>query len=88
MKKVSYQGVQGAYSQSAAKKFFGEEIATYGTFTFKDALKSAQDDKTPSDVNHCWTFSFSLTSDDGGVFYVCTMRLSLCDYLPPRPIQR
>ena len=53
MKKVSYQGVPGAYSQSAAKKFFGEEIATYGTFTFKEALRNAVPEETPTDVNHC-----------------------------------
>ena len=41
MKKVSYQGVQGAYSQSAAKKFFGEEIDTIGTNSFEDALNYA-----------------------------------------------
>ncbi|NMI83986.1 MAG: prephenate dehydratase [Candidatus Nitrosopelagicus brevis] len=52
MKKVSYQGVQGAYSQSAAKKFFGEEIDTIGTSSFEDALKSAQNDKTSSDVSY------------------------------------
>jgi len=52
MKKVSYQGVQGAYSQSAAKKFFGEEIDTIGTSSFEDALNSAQDNKTPSDVDY------------------------------------
>ena len=52
MKKVSYQGVQGAYSQSAAKKFFGEEIDTFGTNSFEDALNSAQEGKTPSDTNY------------------------------------
>tara|TARA_Y100000590_G_scaffold10266_1_gene12682 strand:- start:465 stop:1289 length:825 start_codon:yes stop_codon:yes gene_type:complete len=53
MKKVSYQGVQGAYSQSAAKKFFGEEIDTYGIDTFEEVLKSAIPDESPTDVNHC-----------------------------------
>ena len=52
MKKVSYQGVQGAYSQSAAKKFFGEEIDTVGTNSFEDALNSAQNDKTSTDENY------------------------------------
>ena len=52
MKKVSYQGVPGAYSQSAAKKFFGEGIETIGTDSFEDALNSAQEDRTPSDVNY------------------------------------
>ena len=53
MKKVSYQGVPGAYSESAARKFFGEEISTIGCFTFKDALISAVPEKSPTDVNHC-----------------------------------
>ena len=53
MKKVSYQGVPGAYSESAARKFFGEEIATFGDFTFKDALRSAVPEEPPTDVNHC-----------------------------------
>ena len=52
MKKVSYQGVPGAYSQSAAKKFFGEEIDTIGTNSFEEALNSAQNDKTLSDVDY------------------------------------
>ena len=53
MKKVSYQGVPGAYSESAARKFFGEEISTIGCFTFKDTLISAVPEKSPTDVNHC-----------------------------------
>ena len=53
MKKVSYQGVPGAYSESAARKFFGEEISTIGCFTFKDALRSAVPEEPPTDVNHC-----------------------------------
>ena len=52
MKKVTYQGVPGAYSQSAAKKFFGDEIDTIATHSFEDALNSAQEDRTPSDVNY------------------------------------
>ncbi len=52
MKKVSYQGVQGAYSQSAAKKFFGKEIDTIGTDSFENALNFAQDDETSSDVSY------------------------------------
>ena len=52
MKKVSYQGVPGAYSQSAAKKFFGEEIDTFGTDSFEDALNSAEEERSPSDVNY------------------------------------
>ncbi len=52
MKKVSYQGVPGAYSQSAAKKFFGEEIDTVGTDSFGDALNFVEEERTPSDVNY------------------------------------
>ena len=39
MKKVSYQGEHGAYSESAAKKFFNEEIETVPCNSFEDALK-------------------------------------------------
>ena len=54
MKKVSYQGVPGAYSQSAAKKFYGEEIDTYGRDgSFAEVLRSAAPDGLPTDVNHC-----------------------------------
>ena len=52
MKKVSYQGVTGAYSQSAAKKFFGEDIDTIGTDSFENALNYAQENKTSSDENY------------------------------------
>ncbi len=51
MKKISYQGVPGAYSQSAAKKFFGEGIDTIGTNSFEDTLNSAEEE-TSSDVNY------------------------------------
>tara|TARA_Y100000746_G_scaffold137101_1_gene117420 strand:- start:18 stop:842 length:825 start_codon:yes stop_codon:yes gene_type:complete len=52
MKKVTYQGVPGAYSQSAAKKFFGEKIDTVGTDSFENALNSAQENRMPSDENY------------------------------------
>ncbi|MDC0187298.1 prephenate dehydratase [Candidatus Nitrosopelagicus sp.] len=39
MKKVSFQGEYGAYSESAAKKFFEEEIETVPCNSFEDALK-------------------------------------------------
>jgi len=51
MKKVSYQGVKGAYSQSAARKFFGEGIDTYATDSFEDALNSVEEETSP-DVNY------------------------------------
>jgi prephenate dehydratase len=53
MKKVSYQGVPGAYSESAARKFFGDGIDTYGTDSFEEVLRSAAPEETPTDVNHC-----------------------------------
>jgi len=52
MKKVSYQGVQGAYSQSAAKKFFGEDIETFATESFEDALKFAEIEQASEDINY------------------------------------
>ena len=39
MKKVSFQGEHGAYSESAAKKFFKEEIETVPCNSFQDTLK-------------------------------------------------
>ena len=39
MKKVSFQGEHGSYSESAAKKFFGKEINTVPCNSFEDALK-------------------------------------------------
>ena len=52
MKKVTYQGVPGAYSQSAAKKFFGDEIDTIATHSFEDALNSAEEEGISTDVNY------------------------------------
>ena len=45
MNKVSFQGVAGAYSQSAAKKFFGEKIDTCEADSFEDALKYTEEGK-------------------------------------------
>ncbi len=39
MTKISFQGEHGAYSESAAKKFFGKEINTIPCNSFEDALK-------------------------------------------------
>ena len=39
MKRVSFQGEHGAYSESAAKKFFKEEIQTVPCNSFEEALK-------------------------------------------------
>ncbi len=46
MKKVSFQGEHGAYSESAAKKFFKEEIETVPCNSFEDALKSNENGKS------------------------------------------
>jgi len=39
MNNVSFQGEYGAYSESAAKKFFGNDIKTVPCKSFEDALK-------------------------------------------------
>ena len=39
MTDISFQGEHGAYSESAAKKFFGKEINTMPCNSFEDALK-------------------------------------------------
>jgi len=38
--KVCYQGVEGAYSYLAMKKYFGEEVNCFNVKTFKDAMES------------------------------------------------
>ena len=46
MKKVSFQGEHGAYSESAARRFFGETIDSIPQNTFEDALKMTEDNKS------------------------------------------
>ncbi|MDC0064310.1 prephenate dehydratase [Candidatus Nitrosopelagicus sp.] len=46
MKKVSFQGEHGAYSESAAKKFFREKIETIPCNSFEDSLKITEDEKS------------------------------------------
>ena len=46
MKKVSFQGEHGAYSESAGKKFFKNEIETVPCNSFEDALKNTEDGKS------------------------------------------
>jgi len=46
MNKVSFQGEHGAYSESAAKKFFGTEIESIPCNSFEDALKITEDGKS------------------------------------------
>ena len=44
MNNVSFQGEHGAYSESAARKFFGKDIKTIPCKSFEDALKVAEND--------------------------------------------
>lgn len=46
MIKVSFQGERGAYSESAAKEFFDQEIETVPLPTFTDILEHASKEKT------------------------------------------
>ncbi len=46
MNKVSFQGEHGAYSESAAKKFFGEKIEAVPSKTFEDALKNTENNNS------------------------------------------
>ena len=46
MTKVSFQGEHGAYSESAAKKFFGDKIKTIPCNTFEDTLKTTQSNES------------------------------------------
>ena len=49
MKKVSFQGEHGAYSESAAKKFFKEKIEAIPSNSFEDALKITEN----GDSDYC-----------------------------------
>lgn len=42
-KKVVYQGVEGAYSHSAALAYFGKDADTYHVDTWEDAMKAVED---------------------------------------------
>jgi len=44
MNKVSFQGEHGAYSESAAKKFFGTDVKTIPCKSFEDTLKATEED--------------------------------------------
>ena len=50
MKRVSFQGEHGAYSESAAISFFKEKIETVPCSTFADALESTISNKTEFSV--------------------------------------
>jgi len=42
MKRVSFQGERGAYSEAASLSFFGNEIEAIPCFTFADVLKNTE----------------------------------------------
>ena len=44
MKRVSFQGERGAYSEAASASFFGNEIKAISCFTFVDVLKNTEND--------------------------------------------
>jgi len=46
MNKVAFQGEKGAYSESAAKKFFGVNIDTIPCKSFEDALKITEEEES------------------------------------------
>ena len=46
MIRVSFQGERGAYSESAAREFFSEDIETVPCITFAEALEKTSDDTT------------------------------------------
>ncbi len=46
MNNVSFQGEHGAYSESAAKKFFGKDVKTIPCKSFEDTLKVTEEDNS------------------------------------------
>ena len=50
MTKVSFQGERGAYSEAAARSFFGEDIETVPLPTFSEVLESTVNDNTDYSV--------------------------------------
>ena len=50
MKRISFQGERGAYSEAASISFFGNEIDTIPCHTFADALKNTENDKSDYSV--------------------------------------
>ena len=50
MKRVSFQGERGAYSDAASVSFFGNEIETIPCSTFADALKNTENDASDYSV--------------------------------------
>ncbi len=41
--RVAYQGAEGAYSEAATKKFFGDEINAFHVDTFRDAMSAIEE---------------------------------------------
>jgi len=50
MKRVSFQGERGAYSEAASVSFFGDEVNTIPCSTFADALKNTESDTSDYSV--------------------------------------
>ena len=50
MKRISFQGERGAYSEAAAISFFGNEVKTISCSTFADALKNTENDTSDYSV--------------------------------------
>ena len=50
MKRVSFQGERGAYSEAASVSFFGDEVDTIPCSTFADALKNTENDTSDYSV--------------------------------------
>ena len=50
MKRVSFQGERGAYSEAASVSFFGDEVNTIPCSTFADALKNTENDTSDYSV--------------------------------------
>jgi len=46
MKRISFQGERGAYSEAAATAFFADKIETIPCATFAEVLKNTEDDKS------------------------------------------
>ncbi len=46
MLKVSYQGIEGAYSHLACYNYFGRDIQTVGTETFEEAMELVEKGET------------------------------------------
>nr|AIF17679.1 prephenate dehydratase (pheA2) [uncultured marine thaumarchaeote KM3_78_E10] len=50
MKRISFQGERGAYSEAASISFFGNEIESIPCSTFSDALKNTENDASDYSV--------------------------------------